>query len=107
MISSISIPLFFLICSISLRAVEVKLEVEMMIPDSLYFFIDRKDDYNEVMGQYHYELLASYGYLDKRFIIANESDLISDALATNSYPYLHQYLKDYPIYPKSFVIVFS
>ncbi|MFB1310103.1 hypothetical protein ACEWYA_05975 [Helicobacter pylori] len=79
----------------------------MMIPDSLYFFIDRKDDYNEVMGQYHYELLASYGYLDKRFIIANESDLISDALATNSYPYLHQYLKDYPIYPKSFVIVFS
>lgn len=75
--------------------------------DNLYFFIERQDDYNEVMGQYHYELLASYGYLDKRFIIANESDLISENLATNSYPYLYQYLKDYPIYPKSFVIVFS
>lgn len=75
--------------------------------DNLYFFIDRQDDYNEVMGQYHYELLASYGYLDKRFIIANESDLISDDLATNSYPYLYKYLNEYPIYPKSFVIVFS
>lgn len=81
--------------------------LDVIYYDNLYFFIDRRDDLNEVMGQYHYELLASYGYLDQRFILVNENDLEIENIATNSYPYLYKYLNNYPIYPKSFVIVFS
>lgn len=81
--------------------------LDIVYYDNLYFFIDRQDDLNAVMGQYHYELLASYGYIDKRFILVNESDLEVDLIATNSYPYIYNYLNKYPIYPKSFVLVFS